>query len=174
MDFFELAKKRCSVRGFLERGVESVKEDKVLQAARLAPTAHNNQPYKILVVKSKEGLRKLKKAGNVYDAPLAFIVCANRSEAWERPFDGKRSTDIDSSIVTTYMMLEATELDLGSIWVCFFDPSALRDEFNIPSELEPINILGVGYPAKELKSTERYETDRKKLSEVVVQEDFNV
>ena len=50
------------------------------------------------------------------------------------PFDGKRSTDIDSSIVTTYMMMEATDLDLGSIWVCFFDPEVLRDEFKIPKK----------------------------------------
>ena len=173
MEFFKLAEKRCSVRSYLPREIEKEKEDRILQAARLAPTAHNNQPYRILVIKSKEGLRKLKKAGNVYDAPLAFVICADRSEAWERPFDGKRSTDIDSSIVTTYMMLEATELDLGSIWVCFFDPTALCDEFDIPSELEPINILGVGYPAKELKSPERYESERKKLSEIVLQESFS-
>ena len=128
MEFFELAKKRYSVRSFLEREVESEKEGKILQTARIAPTAHNNQPYKILVIKSKEGLEKLKKAGNVYGAPLAFVICADRSEAWERPFDGKRSTDIDSSIVTTYMMMEATDLDLGSIWVCFFDPEVLRDD----------------------------------------------
>ena len=125
------------------------------------------------MIKSQEGLEKLKKAGNVYGAPLAFVVCADRSEAWERPFDGKHSTDIDSSIVTTYMMMEATDLDLGSIWVCFFDPEVLRDEFKIPTELEPINILGVGYPAGELKSAERYGIERKPLSEIVVRENFD-
>lgn len=174
MEFIELAKKRCSVRGYLDKEVEAEKEEKILQVARMAPTAHNNQPYKILTIKSKEGLMKLKKAGNVYDAPLAFVICADRSQAWERPFDGKRSTDIDSSIVTTYMMMEATDLGLGSIWVCYFDPKVLCEEFNIPSALEAINILGVGYPAGELKSAERYENDRKKLSEFTVQENFNI
>lgn len=47
---------------------------------------------------------------------------------WTRPFDGKKATDIDASILTGHMMLEATELGLGSVWICYFKPDVLSDE----------------------------------------------
>ena len=110
MDFMELAKRRCSVRAYEDRKVEPEKLERILEAARIAPTAKNLQPVKLLAVQSGEGLEKVGKAANIYGAPLAIIVCADHQRAWTRPFDGKRSTDIDASILTDHMMLEATEL----------------------------------------------------------------
>ena len=72
------------------------------------------QPVRLIVVKSKEGLEKVGKAANIYQAPAAIVVCANKTKAWKRPFDGKITTDIDASILTDHMMLEATELGLGN------------------------------------------------------------
>ena len=115
MDFIELAKRRCSVRAYDDRKVEPEKLERILEAARIAPTAKNLQPVKLLAVQSGEGLEKVGKAANIYGAPLAIIVCADHQRAWTRPFDGKRSTDIDASILTDHMMLEATELGLGSV-----------------------------------------------------------
>ena len=132
MDFMELAKRRCSVRAYEDRKVEPEKLERILEAARIAPTAKNLQPVKLLAVQSGEGLEKVGKAANIYDAPLAIIVCADHQRAWTRPFDGKRSTDIDASILTDHMMLEATELGLGSVWICFFKPDVLREEFSLP------------------------------------------
>ena len=60
---------------------------------------------------------KVGKAANIYGAPLAVIVCADHERNWTRPFDGKQSGDIDASILTDHMMLEATELGLGSVWI---------------------------------------------------------
>lgn len=56
---------------------------------------------------------------------------------------GKKLTDIDASIITDHMMMEATDLGLGSVWVCYFKPSVLKTEFNLPSNLEPVNILAI-------------------------------
>ncbi len=53
--------------------------------------------------------------------------------------------DIDTSIVTDHMMLQATALGLGTLWVCYFDPDIIREEFSIPDHLEPIHILGIGH-----------------------------
>ena len=117
MDFIELAKKRYSVRSYSEKKVEREKLNQILQAAHVAPTAANLQPIRLIAVQSEEGLAKIGKGANIYGAPLAIIVCADHSKAWVRPFDEKQTCDIDASILTDHMMLEATELGLGSVWV---------------------------------------------------------
>ncbi len=145
MDFIKLAEQRYSVRKYDERAVEAEKLMSILEAGRIAPTAANLQPVRVIAVRDKENLSKIGKAANIYGAPLALIVLADRSTAWTRPFDGKQTTDIDASIVTDYMMLEAASLGLGSVWICYFKPDILRSEFDIPESLEPVNILAVGY-----------------------------
>lgn len=172
MDFLALAKKRYSVRQFQDKPVEQEKLEKILTAGRIAPTAANKQPQQLLVIQSAEGLHKLKKAANVYRAPLALIICADHSTSWKRHYDGKDAADIDATIVTTHMILAATELGLGSIWVCHFEPTVLKTEFTVPAEVEPINILGLGYAAGEVKSPDRHEQERKPLTEIVHYETF--
>lgn len=169
MDFLELAKKRCSIRAYEDRKVEPEKLEQILEAARVAPTAKNLQPVKLLVVQSEEGLAKVGKAAGIYGAPLAIIACADHDRAWTRPFDGKQSGDIDASILTTHMMLEATELGLGSVWVCFFKPDVLRQEFDLPENLEPVNILAIGYSAGEHAKSDRHQV-RVPLEELVAYE----
>ena len=119
MSVLDIAKKRFSVRKYANKSVEKEKLDKVLEAAHVAPTAANLQPIKLYVVQSKEGLAKVGKAANVYEAPVAIVVCADKSKAWKRPFDGMITTDIDASILTDHMMLEATEQGLGTVDLFF-------------------------------------------------------
>ena len=172
MDFMELAKRRCSVRAYEDRKVEPEKLERILEAARIAPTAKNLQPVKLLAVQSGEGLEKVGKAANIYGAPLAIIVCADHQRAWTRPFDSKRSTDIDASILTDHMMLEATELGLGSVWICFFKPDVLREEFSLPEHLEPVNILAVGYASGAPASPDRPDKARVPMDELVSYEEL--
>ena len=172
MDFMELAKRRCSVRAYEDRKVEPEKLERILEAARIAPTAKNLQPVKLLAVQSGEGLEKVGKAANIYGAPLAIIVCADHQRAWTRPFDSKRSTDIDASILTDHMMLEATELGLGSVWICFFKPDVLREEFSLPEHLEPVNILAVGYASGAPASPDRHDKTRVPMDNLVAYEEL--
>lgn len=144
MELLEIAKKRHSVRKYTGKEIEQEKLDKILEAAHAAPTAANMQPVRLMVVKSKEGLEKVGKAANIYQAPAAIVVCADKTKAWKCPFDGKITTDIDASILTDHMMLEATELGLGSVWICYFNPDILKEELNLPKNLEPVNILALG------------------------------
>lgn len=174
MNFIELAKKRCSVRSYTEKQVEQEKIEKILEAGRVAPTASNNQPQKILVIKTEKGLEKLGEACNVFGAPLFFVICADHTKTWKRAYDGMDSADIDASIVTTHMMLQATELGLDSIWICNFKPDVLRAEFAIPKDFVPINLLGIGYAAGEVKSPDRHLAQRKPLTETVFYETFEV
>jgi nitroreductase len=167
MDFLELAKKRYSVRKYEPKRIEEEKLLKILEAGRIAPTAANLQPHSIIVVQKKEGFEKLDKCARTYGATLALIVCANHDVSWKRPFDNKDTADIDASIVTDHMMLQATELGLGTVWICYFNPTILKEEFGLPDNIEPINILAVGYPAGEAAASDRHDKARKPLNDIV-------
>lgn len=157
MSFLDLAKARYSVRSFCDKPVEEAKVQKLLEAAQLAPTACNKQPVKILVLKSPSSLETLKKCTRShFGTTLAMIFCYRKDECWVREYDGKASGDVDASIVTTHVMLEAAELGLGSTWVMHFDPAALRYEFRIPEELEPVSLLVMGYPSEEAAPSPRH------------------
>ncbi|KMT21995.1 nitroreductase family protein [Clostridium cylindrosporum] len=172
MKLIELAKERYSLRSFDTRKVEKEKLDLILEAGQVSPTAANRQPQRILVIESNEALEKLKEC-TIYhfNAPMAILICANKEEAWTRKYDGKVHTDIDGSIVATHMMLQATELGLGTTWVGHFDPEAVCKSFNIPNELEPVCILPLGYPSVEAKPHPNH-TNRKDISEVVTYNKF--
>lgn len=167
MDFLEIAKKRYSVRNYSDKKVEAEKLNKILQAAHVAPTAANLQPIHLIAVQGKDGLEKIGKGANIYGAPLAVIVCADHDKAWVRPFDNKQTGDIDASILTDHMMIEATELGLGSVWVCYFKPDIIRKEFNLPDNLEPVNILAIGYSSEEAADPERHSQTRISVKELV-------
>lgn len=170
MSFLEIAKKRYSVRDFQPKKVEKEKLLMILEAGRVAPTGANKQPQRLIVVQEDEGLAKISKATNIYGAPLAIIICGDHGQVWKRPFDGKSIIDIDTSIVTDHMMLQATELELGSVWICKFKPDVIKTEFELPSYLEPVNILAIGYSKSEPASPNRHDTTRRPLSETVFYE----
>ena len=152
MDFIELAKKRYSVRSFKQDQVPDDAILKIIQAGCIAPTACNKQPFRIIAAKSPNALERFRKCTEChYDAPLGFIICRDKNEEWVRSYDGKRSGDIDASIVTTQMMLEAADLGIGSVWVMYFDPEAVRTEFALPENIDPVALLPLGYPSDDSK-----------------------
>lgn len=167
MSLLELAKKRYSVRQYKEQEIEPEKLEQILNAAHVAPTAANRQPVRLIVAQSEEAKEKLSLAANTFHAPVAIIVCADHSLAWERPFDGKRTTDIDASILTDHMMLEATELGLGSVWICYFKPDIIKKEFALPDSLEPVNILAIGYADDAPADSNRHDQTRIPIAELV-------
>lgn len=124
------------------------------------------------MIRAKESMEKLAKGANVYGAPLALIICTDHSVSWKRPLDGKDIAEIDASIVTDHMMLQATELGLGTCWICYFNKSVIRSEFNLPENYEPVNILAVGYASGEPASPDRHTTLRKNLNETTWYESF--
>ena len=161
----------CSVRAYEDKPVTPEHLQAVLEAGRLAPTGKNHQPQRLLVVQSPEGLEKMAKAmhnTNAYTAKAVIMVCSDTSDCWVRSFDGHCIHEIDASIVTTYMMLAATEQGLGSLWVERFDPAILREEFHLPENYVPDALLCLGYPKPEaVKEPSRYDTERKPLEETV-------
>ncbi|RKJ39928.1 nitroreductase [Acutalibacter sp. 1XD8-33] len=149
MNFYQLAESRFSVRKFSGRPVEREKLDLILRAGQVAPTACNLQPQRVLVIQSPEALEKyLKCTLSHFHAPLALLVCYDRTQCWTRSYDGKTSGEVDAAIVSTHMMLEAASLGVGSTWVMHFIPEAVREEFQLPEAWEPVNLLAMGYPAE--------------------------
>jgi nitroreductase len=168
MEFLELAKKRYSVRKYDAKKVEEEKLLKILEAGRIAPTAANFQPQRLIVVQKEEGMSKLKRcSANTYGAPVVIIVCGDTDVSWKRRYDNKDLCDVDASIITDHMMLQAAELGLGTVWIGSFDPAAVKREFNLPDNVEPVSILPLGYAADEAKSPDRHDRDRKPLNEIV-------
>ena len=152
VDFLQLAADRYSVRKFTDQPVAPEALEKILRAGHIAPTACNRQPQRILVLNTEESLARLRKCTEChFHAPTALLVCYDRDRCWKRAYDGKTSGDIDASIVTTHMMLEAASLGVGTTWVMYFIPEAVREEFSLPDTYEPVAILTMGYPAPDAK-----------------------
>lgn len=149
MEFLELAKERYAVRAYKDTPVEDEKIAMILEAAKLAPTACNNQPQKIYVVKSEEMRRALAEITPcTFAAPVIFVVGydAERS-AKGMIYEGHDFGDTDAAIVTTHMMLEAKALGLGSCWVGYFNEAKVKAALSLPENVRVRDLLPVGYPA---------------------------
>ena len=172
MLFSELAQKRYSVRKFKDEPLSQEVIDKILEVGYIAPTGCNNQPQRVLVLNSSESIEKLRKCSKChFDAPTAMLICYNKDECWYRPYDNASCGPMDASIVTTHMMLEATELGVGTTWVMHFNPQTLREEFLIPDSIEPVALLVMGYPAEDASAFPGHSQFRPK-SEIIVYNHF--
>lgn len=167
MDFLKLAEERYSVRKFTNEPVSQEIIDKILKAGHVAPTACNYQPQRIFVINSPEGLEKLNNCTRCqFGASCAMLVLYNKDECWVRKYDGENSGFVDASIVTTHMMMEATELGIGSTWVMHFNPAKMIEEFSIPENLVPVALLVMGHPAPDAAPIDMHSKFRP-LDEVV-------
>lgn len=172
MDFEKVITERYSVRKFKDKHIEQETIDKILHAGHIAPTGCNFQPQRILVLNNDETILKLKNCTKChFDAPCAMLICYNENETWTRPYDGALSAPVDASIVATHMMLEATNLGLGSCWVMHFDPLAMRTEFHIPVNIIPHALLVMGYPHESSAPLDMH-IKVKPIEDVVVYDSF--
>jgi len=150
MNFQELAKKRYSVRAYKPDPVEDEKLVRVLEAARLAPTAANRQAFRVIVVKTadrKSELQRIYGRDWFVQAPLVLCVCAVPSEAWVRRADGWNAAEVDATIAMSHIVLAAAEEGLGTCWIAAFDPAAAREVLGLPPEVVPSAFTPLGYAA---------------------------
>ena len=145
----EILELRFSCRSFKEKSIEDEKIEAILEAGRLAPTACNFEPERIIVLKYKDKINKLKEATNyTFDAPVIFVICYDKNVSWKRRNDGKDHGDIDSSIVATQMALMATSLDLGTCFVASFDEAKVKSILDLPENYVVSLMLPTGYPVE--------------------------
>lgn len=172
MDFLDLAKQRCSIRSFTDRVIEKEKLDYILESGRVAPSACNRQPQRILVVQEAENIDKVQKAYKTFGSTCIMIICRDTRDSLVRPVDNKCSGDLDIGIVADHMMLAAREKGIGSVMVGLFDPRIIRREFNIPGYIEPTALLILGYPKEGFLDSDRHLTQRKPITETVMMERY--
>lgn len=158
MDFFQLAKQRCTTRGFTDKHIPEKDLEYILHVGRIAPTACNQQPQRIIAVQKPKNIMKVQKAYRTFGSTCVLIVCRDRRNELIRPCD--------------HMMLAAREKGIGSVMVGLFDPAIIRAEFEIPEYIVPTALLIMGYP-EEFLSPERHSKDRKPLDETVMFECYS-
>jgi len=150
MEYSELIAARYSVRAYRPDLVEDEKLQAVLDAARLAPTAANRQPFQLVVMRT-EGRED--EIGKIYgrpwfvQAPVVIGVCAISSQAWVRESDRFNARLIDAAIVADHLILAAANLGLGTCWIAAFNVKAARSVMQLPDEAEPVIFTPLGYPA---------------------------
>lgn len=151
MSFMKLAKEqRYSVRKFSDKAVEKEKLDLILEAGRIAPTACNYQPQRILVIEDEAALEKIRQCTSChFGAPVVLLICYDKTTCWKNRTNGTIGGDVDASIIITHMMLEVAELGLGTTWVGAFNHQKARELFEIPDYLVPVALLPIGYPAED-------------------------
>lgn len=168
MAFIDLARARYSLRQFSPRPVEREKLEQVLQAGRLAPTACNYQPQRILVAESEEALAKIRSCTPChFNAPVVLVICYDSGASAKRESTGFDIGVVDASIVATQMMLAAADIGLGTTWVENFEPDLIMRAFALTANLVPVTLLPLGYPADGAKPNERLHNTRRPLSETV-------
>ncbi len=170
MNFEELIHKRYSCRNYSPKPIQEDLLQKVLEAARLAPTAANRQPFQIIIIKTENKQEELMQ---IYDKdwfvqpPLILAVCSQPQMGWVRKkYDQQSYAAVDAAIVVDHITLQAADLGLGTCWIGAFDPQAARDFLKLPADVEPIAFTPLGYPMdqpgkkirKPLKDLIRYDT----------------
>ena len=152
MEFRELIEKRYSVRAYKPDLVEDEKLQQVLDAARLAPTAANRQPFQLIVIHTagrEEELKRIYGRDWFVQPPVVICACGVPARGWTRRQDGKNYTDVDVAIVMDHLILAAADQGLGTCWIGAFDPDAARQVLDLPDGVEPIAFTPLGYPADE-------------------------
>ncbi len=174
-NFFQnLIRSRRSIRCYLDRSVEREKILTCIEAARLAPSADNVQPWRFLIIDDPE--LKEQFASEVFSgiyfiskfaarAPVLILILARLDIIANRI--GKQIQNIhfyliDIGIAGEHIVLQAEELGLGTCWIGWFNPRKTRKFFNIPRKYKIVSLMAMGYyekrPSREKK--------RKKLEEI--------
>ncbi|MBU4601983.1 nitroreductase family protein [bacterium] len=173
MKFLDLVKKRQSVRKYLDKPVEREKIEHCLEAARLAPSASNSQPWSFIVVddpKLKETVAK-----NTFDrvisfnrfslqAPVLILLLSERSSFFSRigsAVKDKQFSLIDIGITAEHLCLQAVEEGLGTCMLGWFNERGVKKLLNIPQQIRVELIITMGYPiSDEIEHKERKEINQ--------------
>lgn len=164
MDFWEVIKKRSSIREYSEQKIEAEKLEKIVDAARLAPTARGEEPWQFITVSDKkrlEGLGDITDHGKFLKSAAAGIVVVAK--------DTKYYLE-DGSAATENILLAATSLGIGSCWIAGDKKDYAVDickYLNVPSEYKLVSIISLGYPDSEPKPHQK-----RSVKEVLHQEKF--
>lgn len=160
--FLELARKRSSCRKYLPNELPDEKIKIILEAARIAPSACNKQPWRFAVVKNQEVKTKLIKEGTLFginmdwaiSASVIIVLGAKKSLITHKIAPQISKIDyslIDIGIVGEHIVLQATELGLGTCWIGWIKSDEVRKIVDWEKDIKPLALITVGYPAEPLE-----------------------
>ncbi|MGB9959958.1 MAG: nitroreductase family protein [Candidatus Bathyarchaeales archaeon] len=173
MDVSEAIKGRRSIRSFKKNEVPNDVVEKLIDAARWAPSAGNIQPWEFIVVRNPETRAKLASAALrqtfVEEAPVVIVICADENRALQGyGFRGKSLFCIqDTAAAAQNIHLAAYSLGLGTCWVGSFREDEVAEILKIPEGIRPVAIIPVGYPAESPEPP-----NRRSISRIVHYEAF--
>jgi nitroreductase len=155
LDVFEAIKKRRSIRAYADEKVSDNDVERLIEAARWAPSAGNIQPWEFVIVKDMETKRKLSDATLnqtfIEKAPVVIVVCADLNRS-SRGY-GSRGENLysiqDTAAATENILLAAQELGLATCWVGAFHENEVAKAVKAPRNMRPVAIVTVGHPAEE-------------------------
>jgi nitroreductase len=168
MTVFEAIKKRYSCRSYKSDTVPKDKLEELLETARLAPSAHNAQDWKLVVVKDAEKRKALSEAAGqsfIAEAPV-IIAAVGLKPDYIMPC-GIPAYVVDLAIAIDHITLAAAELGLGTCWIGAFSEEKVKKILNIPEKCKVVVLLPVGYPDDKPGSK-----SRKELKEIVSEDSF--
>jgi len=172
MDFYEVIKTRRSIRAYRSDPVPEKTLRKVLEAARIAPSGSNRQPWKFIVVKDKNLKEKIAQLcyGQhfISQAPIVIVACGYNIHYNRGDYMGDYSMLVDVTIAMDHLILAARAEGLGTCWIGSFKNDEIKKLLKIPPEVQVVALTPLGYPKEEFSSV----TQRKPLEEIVCQDYF--
>ncbi len=167
MEFNELIRERFSCRALSDREIPHESMNRIFEAARVAPTAVNRQPFKIWAIESPDARAKLAETTSYTFGAGVFLVIGSKSdEAWVRPDDDLNFADVDAAIAATHIMLAIHNEGLRATWVGKFNTPKLKELFPVMEDYNLIAIFPVGYPTEKGVPSPRHK-ERKSAVDIV-------
>ncbi len=160
MEFFKVIETRRSIRGYDKaRQVTDEQLMRIIQAARLAPTAANRQAYKLVVIKNVSKILDFVAHKFIWQAPVVVTIFVDEIKSWERKFDLKNFAWVDGSIVFEHLILAATAEGLSTVWIANEDPSMMEKVCKVPLNYKFLALTPIGYAAEEPRKFSRKKED---------------
>ncbi len=157
MEFYETVRQRYSSRKYLDKPVEEEKLQRILEAARLAPSAGNRQEWRFIIVRDPEKRKALvpiaRNQGFVGEAPIVIAACAVGTE--HVMACGQYSYAIDVAIALEHIALAATAEGLATCWIGAFEEKPCKELLGVPDDVRVVELMTLGYPADEPREKKR-------------------
>lgn len=171
MDIYEIIKSRRSIRSYKPDPIPEEKLNNILEAARLAPSGKNGQPWRFVVVREAKLREALVPAcrdqKSLAQAPVVIAACGSEAEAYQKQGGYMTSMIIDVAIAMEHLVLAATAEGLGTCWIGAFSEEAVRKVLNVPANLRIVALTPLGYPAE--SPTPK---PRKELKDIIINNRF--
>ena len=169
LDIYEAIRNRVSTRAYLPDTVEAEKLERILEAARLAPSGKNGQPWTFIVITDAGTRERLvpacKNQKFVGEAPVVVAVCGREELAYQKMGGYWNSLPVDIGIAIEHLMLAAQAEGLGTCWIGAFFEEEVREILEVPADVKILALTPLGYPA-----ADKVFRNRKPLAEIVMRE----